>query len=27
VEEIDLDYSPATLEDTFGVEDRASLGG
>jgi ribonucleoside-diphosphate reductase beta chain len=27
VEEIDLDYSPATLEDTFGDEDRASLGG
>ena len=27
VEEIDLDYSPATLEDTFGDEDRASLEG
>lgn len=27
VEEIDLDYSPATLEDTFGDEDRATLGG
>ncbi|GEE01598.1 ribonucleoside-diphosphate reductase subunit beta [Gordonia spumicola] len=26
VEEIDLDYSPATLEDTFGDEDRAVLG-
>ncbi|MBM7365618.1 ribonucleoside-diphosphate reductase beta chain [Gordonia hydrophobica] len=25
VEDIDLDYSPATLEDTFGEEDRASL--
>ena len=27
VEEIDVDYSPATLEDTFGEEDRAKLGG
>ncbi|WP_236995139.1 R2-like ligand-binding oxidase [Gordonia phthalatica] len=27
VEDIDVDYSPATLEDTFGEEDRASLGG
>ena len=27
VEEIDLDYSPAALEDTFGDEDRAALAG